>query len=165
MSWILDEKGKPKEYHVKAGTLLELGTITNAFQLKEEDLSKRRVTTAIKGVILDMQWNKVKDAVVAAFAKPTIGGRPLFVSDKTDEEGKYTLRLTEGTYYLRVRNSFAAGPPKPGQIVGYYGEGTPAPVFIEECEIKEGFDFQVIVFPGRGPFSGTAPAPAPENKE
>ncbi|UCD34817.1 MAG: carboxypeptidase regulatory-like domain-containing protein [Nitrospiraceae bacterium] len=154
----LDDQGKPKEYLVQAGQILDLGTISEAIPLKAKDFSARRVTTAIKGYIIDMDGKPVEGAIVVAFVKPTIGGKPLFVSDRSDKEGKYILRVTEGTYYLRARNSFAAGPPEPGQIVGYYGDGTPAPVVIEECEIKEGVNFRVIMFPGRGPMSGTVPS-------
>jgi hypothetical protein len=92
----------------------------------------------------------VEGAIVVAFRQPTIGKRPLFVSNRSNKDGKYILPVTEGTYYLRVRNSFAAGPPEPGQIIGYYGEGTPAPVSVKHREIMKGIDFQVVVFRGRG---------------
>ncbi len=157
----LNELGKPKEYFIHADRSVDVGTFTEAFPLTAEDLSKRSITTAIEGMILSMDWKPVPDVVVVAFTKPSIGGKPLFVSDKSDKDGKYVLPVTEGMYYLRARNSFAAGPPQPGQIVGYYGEGTPSGLYVNECEMKKGIDFQVIVFPGRGPFSGTAPAEDP----
>lgn len=153
----VDEKGNSKEYLIKGGGLIDIGTISEAVPLKAKDFSKRVVTTAIEGVIIDMDGKPVDDTVVTAFVKPSMSGKPLFISDKTDKDGKYILRLTEGKYYLRVRNSFTSGPPVPGQIVGYYGDGTPAPVTVKEGEIKKGIDFKVIRFPGRGPFSGTAP--------
>jgi len=151
----LDDNGKPKEYPVQAGKVLDIGTVKEAVPLKAEDISHRSITTAIEGHIIDMDGKPVEGAVVVAFVKPTIGGKPLFVSDKSGQDGKYVLRVTEGTYYLRARNSFAAGPPEPGHIVGYYGEGTPAPVTVEHCQVIKGIDFRVILFPGRGPFSGT----------
>jgi hypothetical protein len=157
----LDEKGKPKEYEVKAGKVLDVGTFTGAFQITDRELAERRITTALKGVIVNQEWQPVADAVVIAFTEPYLGKKPLFASNKSDKDGKYILPLTEGTYYLRVRNSFAAGPPEPGQIVGYYGEGTPSPVSVKDCEIIEGIDFQVVVFRGRGP----APKPAPEGEK
>jgi len=156
----LNEKGKPKEYQVKGGQVLDIGTFAEAFPLSEKDISKRHVTTAIEGVVVSTDWLPVEGAVVIAFAEPVIGKKPLFVSNKSDKEGKYVLPIAEGTYYLRVRNSFAAGPPEPGQIVGYYGEGTPAPVSVKDCEILNGIDFQVVVFRGRGPI----PRPAPKNE-
>lgn len=159
----LDEKGKPKEYEMKAGKVLDVGTLTGAFQITEKELAERRVTTALKGVIVNQEWQAVADAVVIAFTEPYLGKKPLFASNKSDKDGEYILPLTEGTYYLRVRNSFAAGPPEPGQIVGYYGEGTPVPVSVKDCEIIEGIDFQVVVFRGRGP--APKPAQAPEGEK
>jgi hypothetical protein len=147
----LNEKGKPKEYTIRAGDTLDIGTFAEAFQITDEDIENRRVTTGLEGIIVNTEWIPVEGAVVVAFAEPTIGRKPLFVSNKSGKDGKYVLPLTEGTYYLRVRNSFAAGPPEPGQIIGYYGEGTPKPVPVKECQILKGIDFQVVVFRGRGP--------------
>ncbi len=161
----LDEKGKPKEYEVKAGKVLDVGTFTGAFQITDKELAERRVTTALKGGIVNQEWQPVADAVVIAFTDPYLGKKPLFASNKSDKDGKYVLPLTEGTYYLRVRNSFAAGPPEPGQIVGYYGEGTPTPVPVKDCEIIEGIDFQVVVFHGRGPAPSPAKAQDSEKKQ
>jgi hypothetical protein len=109
-------------------------------------------------MIIDGGGNPVPDAVVVAFLQPAVQTKPLFVSEKTGKDGKYVLRVTPGTYYLRVRNAFASGPPEPGQIVGYYGEGQPAPVTIKEGEVLKDIHFRVILFPGRGPFSGAPPA-------
>jgi hypothetical protein len=154
----LDEKGKPKAYAVEADKLLDIGTIAEAAPLKAESVVHRAVTTAIEGTVFDMDGKPVADAVVVAFINPSVQSKPLFISEKTGKDGKYLLRISAGTYYLRVRNQFASGPPEPGQIVGYYGEGTPAPVTIKEGEKLKDIDFKVILFPGRGPFSGTNPA-------
>jgi hypothetical protein len=154
----LDEKGKPKAYAVEADKLLDIGTIAEAAPLKAESVVHRAVTTAIEGTVFDMDGKPVADAVVVAFINPSVQSKPLFISEKTGKDGKYLLRIAAGTFYLRVRNQFASGPPEPGQIVGYYGEGTPAPVTIKEGEKLKDIDFKVILFPGRGPFSGTNPA-------
>lgn len=157
----LDDNGRPKEYVIQANKVHDVGTFSGVFQITEKEMRERRVTTALKGRVINQEWQPVADAVVIAFTDPYIGKKPLFASDKSDKDGKYVLPLTEGTYYLRVRNSFAAGPPEPGQIVGYYGEGTPVPVSVKDCEIIEGIDFQVVVFSGRGP----APRPAKPDED
>jgi hypothetical protein len=156
----LNEKGEPKEYEVKEGESIDVGTISEAFPIQLDDFLKRRVTTAIEGKIINMEWEPVADAVVVAFVQPIIGRKPLFVSNKSDKDGKYILPVTEGTYYLRVRNSFAAGPPEPGQIIGYFGEGIPAPISVKDEEIVKEINMQVVIFRGRGP----APRPAPKDK-
>ena len=151
----LDEKGNHNVYEVKAGERTDIGTIAGAAVLKAESITNRPVATAIEGIVVNMEGKPVSDAVVVAFLNPNVQSKPLFVSEKTGDDGKYVLRLTAGTYYLRVRNRFASGPPEPGQIVGYYGEGTPAAVTIKDGETLKGIDFKVILFPGRGPFSGS----------
>ncbi len=156
----LNKKGEPKEYEVKAGESIDVGTISEAFPIQPDDFLKRRVTTAIEGKIITMEWEPVADAVVVAFVQPIVGRKPLFVSNKSDKDGKYILPVTEGTYYLRVRNSFAAGPPEPGQIIGYFGEGTPAPISVKDEEIVKEINMQVVTFIGRGP----VPRPAPKDK-
>lgn len=153
----LDSSGKPKAHIIKAGERLDIGTVAEAVPLKAGSLRDRAITTAIEGAVLDMDGKPVSGAVVVAFADPSLKGKPLFVSERTDENGKYLLRISAGTYYIRARNEFASGPPEPGQIVGFYGEGTPAPVTIRDGERLKDMNFKVILFPGRGPFSGTAP--------
>jgi hypothetical protein len=152
-----DEKGKPKEYVIKAGSLLDVGTISGAVPVRAQDLVKRAITTGMEGVVIDTDGRPIDDAVVLAFVNPSFKGKPLFISDKTGKDGKYILRLTEGTFYLRVRNSFTSGPPEPGQIVGYYGDGTPAPVTVKAGEVQKGIDFRVILFGGRGPRNDMIP--------
>lgn len=151
---VLDDSGKPKPFVIEAGKKVDVGTLGSAEPLKTE--AKHVVTTAIEGRIVDNVGRPVPDAVVVAFLKPVVMSKPLFISEKTGKDGRYLLRLTAGTYYLRVRNQFASGPPEPGQIVGYYGEGRPAPITVIAGQVLKGVDFVVILFPGRGPFSGTA---------
>lgn len=158
----VDAQGKPKEYVVKSGEVLDAGNELEAIALPpQKETAQKTVGTSIEGIIIDMEGKPVADAVVTAFTSPTLRGKPLFASEKSDAQGKYTLVLTPGTYYLRVRNSFAAGPPEPGQIVGYFGETSPAPVSVKEGEIRQGINFRVILFPGRGPFSTTVPGEPP----
>jgi hypothetical protein len=152
----VDGAGKPKEYVIEPGKRLDIGTITEAAPLKAS--ARLVVTTAFEGIVTDAMGVPVRDAVVVAFLRPAVQTKPVFVSKKTGKDGKYVLPVTPGTYYLRVRNAFASGPPEPGQIVGYYGEGQPAPVTVTEGQILKGVHFRVILFPGRGPFSNTAPA-------
>ncbi len=152
----LDDQGNPKEYIVQAGSSIDIGLVSAA-PLKPERLLSHAVTTSIEGVVKGKGGKPVADAVVAAFVTPVMQGRPLFVSEKTGKDGKYILRVPPGTYFLRARNAFASGPPQEGQIVGYFGEGEAAPVTVKERERKKGTNINVVLFPGRGPFSEANP--------
>lgn len=45
-------------------------------------------------------------------------GRPVFVSTRTDINGKYQLRVHDGgSFYLKVRSIFGGGAPKIGEYV------------------------------------------------
>ena len=146
-----DPKGRLKEYVIKAGAVLNAGTIAGVVPIRPHDIAKRATKTAIAGVVFDTNGTPVENAVVIAYLDPSVKGKPLFISERSGKEGKYILRLTAGTYYLRVRNNLTGGSPEPGQIVGYYGEGEPAPVEVKDGEIVKDIDFTVILFEGRGP--------------
>jgi len=149
----MDGKGRPKAFLVRSGKRVDIGTV-EAEPLRPEVLEKRPLETVIEGVVIDMEGNPVSDAVVVAFTTPSLKGKPVFISEKTDKAGRYVLRVTEGTYYLRARNVFMSGPPEPGQIMGYYGEGAAAPLAIKKGQSLRDINFRVVLFPGRGPFSG-----------
>ncbi len=150
----LDEKGKPVEYSVKGGAILDVGTISGAIPFKPVE---QVVKTAIEGVITDMEGKPVEGATVFAFVDQTISRKPLYASQKTGQDGKYILNVPEGTYYLRVRNKLGGGPPEPGQIVGIFGEQAPAAIVVKDGEIKTGINIKVIRFRGRGPAPGMGP--------
>ena len=150
----LDEKGKPKEYDVKSGSILDTGTMSGAVAYKKVE---KDIGTAIEGVITDMEGKPVEGATVFAFMDQTTTRKPLFFSERTGSDGKYILRVTEGTYYLRVRNKLGGGPPEPGQILGIFGEQVPTAVTVKDGEIKRRTDIKVIRFRGRGPAPGVGP--------
>ncbi len=152
-----DARGALKVYQVMAGATLEVGTIAEARRLEARDLAKQAAKTAIRGVVLDTDGKPVENALVLAYTDLSLRGKPLFVSDRSDSAGHYLLRVAPGTYYLRVRNGLTSGPPAPGDIVGYYGEGMPTPVTIQEGDVKTEVDFTVVTFAGRGPQPGEGP--------
>ena len=158
----LDEKRKPKEYIVKNGAILDIGTVSGAvpYERVEQDIK-----TAIEGVITDMEGKPVEGVTVFAFMDQTTTRKPLFASEKTGNDGKYILRVPEGTYYLRVRNKLGGGPPEPGQILGIFGEQVPTAITVKEGEIKKGVNIKVIRFRGRGPSSGTGLGVGPPKQQ
>lgn len=145
-----DETGTPKVYHVKQGEETDIGTISEATPFKgwaiKEDL------TAIEGRIL-INEEPVEGAFVFGYTAPRMFGKPDFVSDRTDKDGRYLLRVPEGgNYYLMARDLYGGGPPSEGAIMGVYGKDkTPTAVKVYKGESKKGIDINVLKFPGRGP--------------
>ncbi len=150
----LDNKGEAKEYVVKSGEILDIGTISDVVLYKK---SSDVIRTAIEGVITDAEGKPVEGVVVFAFRDYT--DKPLYFSRRTGPDGKYKLSVSEGTYYLRARNRLKGGRPDPGELFGMYGGETPAPVTAKDGEITRAVDITVATFPGRGPNSPIGPIP------
>jgi hypothetical protein len=145
-----DETGAPKVYQVKQGEEIDIGTISEATPFKgwamQDDI------TAIEGKVL-VNGEPAEGALVFAYAAPRMFGKPDFVSDKTDKDGRYVLRVPEGgDYYLMSRDIYGGGPPTEGSIMGVYGkQKTPTAVRVYKGETKKGIDIVAVKFPGRGP--------------
>ena len=80
--------------------------------------------------------------LVFAFPSPMMFGRPLFVSERSDKDGKYLLRLYGGgKYYISSRTNYGGGPPTAEQTMGVYAKGQP--LTLETGEVKKGIDITV----------------------
>ena len=146
----LDETGAPKGYHVKQGEEVNIGTISEATPFK--GWAMKDDITAIEGRVL-INEEPVEGALVFGYTAPKMFGKPDFVSDRADKDGRYVLRVPEGgNYYLMARDLYGGGPPAEGAIMGVYGkEKTPTVVKVYTGEPKKGIDISVLKFPGRGP--------------
>lgn len=146
----LDDKGQPKKYQVKKGERLDVGTIRGARQIKTPFLVAG--TTAIEGSIQDDEEKPVEGAMAFAFLTPTIVGKPLFVSERSNKEGKFVLRVHEGgTYYIKIREDFGGGPPRAGKVLDGNKEEPLRPVSVKTGETARLGILKVKKFPGRGP--------------
>jgi hypothetical protein len=145
-----DKTGSPKIYQVKRGEKIDIGTISEATPYKGWVM--RDDITAIEGKVL-INGEPAEGALVFAYSAPRMFGKPDFVSDKSDKDGKYVLRVPEGgEYYLMVRDIYGGGPPQEGSLMGVYGkEKTPTPVKVYTGEAQKGIDIAAVKFPGRGP--------------
>jgi hypothetical protein len=145
-----DEKGTPKLYVVKKGEDINVGTISEATPFK--GWSKDNIT-AIEGRVFINDGKPVEGALVFGYVLPTMVGKPDFVSERSDKDGKYILRVPEGgSYYLMARDIYGGGPPVEGSIMGVYGsKAVPIAVTVKTGESIKGIDIKVIMFPGRGP--------------
>jgi len=136
-----DKKGRPKKYTVKKNTTLDLGIISGAKPFKRTTLVKKGIT-AIEGAILNEKGEPSEGMMVFAFTTPTMVGRPLFVSERSDKNGKYLLRLhSGGKYYLRARANYGGGPPSADEVMGIYGDGKP--ISIQTGQARKGINITI----------------------
>jgi len=168
-----DKDGTPKMYSVKKGEDISTGTISEAIPFKGCVIKDK--ITAIEGRVLIDDGKPVEGALVFAYRSSAMSDRPEFVSDRTDKDGKFILRVYEGgPYYLRARDLYGGGPPAtggvigtyrketsthllppsppgPSGLVGIYGKETSTAIVVNTGEITKGIDINVVRFPGRGP--------------
>ncbi|RJQ45891.1 MAG: carboxypeptidase regulatory-like domain-containing protein [Nitrospiraceae bacterium] len=136
-----DDKGNPDLHTIMQFKPLDLGVISKATPFRRESLVTKGVTL-FEGIIRNEKGNPVEGMLVFAFSTPTMVGRPLFVSERSDKDGKYLLRLSGGgSYYLRARADYGGGPPAADQAMGVYNNGKP--VSIKTGEAMKGIDIKV----------------------
>lgn len=146
----LDDKKEPKRYQVKKGETLDVGSISGARQIKTPFLTVG--TTGVTGIIQDMDGKPVEGAMAFAFATPTAIGKPLYVSERSCQAGRFTLRVSEGgTYYIKIRENFGGGPPAAGKFQDGNKQEPMAQVIVKTGETANIGVIKVKKFPGRGP--------------
>jgi hypothetical protein len=136
-----DKMGNPKLHTVKKNKTMNMGLISEAVPFNRATLITEGITS-IQGTISDKSGNTLGGITVFAFTTPSMLGRPLFVSDRSDKYGKYLLRLSGGgKYYLRARADYGGGPPSADEVMGIYGKGQP--ITLKNGEIKKGINITV----------------------
>lgn len=136
-----DEKGNPILHTVTQFKPVDAGVISGAEIFNSKSLVTEGITM-IQGTILDGKGSPVEGILVFAFSTPTMIGIPLFVSERSDKDGKYLLRLADGgKYYLRARAGYGGGPPSADQSIGIYKKG--GPISIAAGEAKQGIDITI----------------------
>ncbi|MDO3378759.1 carboxypeptidase-like regulatory domain-containing protein [Geoalkalibacter halelectricus] len=76
--------------------------------------------TAFTGRVVDGQGNSQAGIYVFAYLDRRMVGKPTYISEPSDAQGRFILYLTEGgTYYIGARSRFG-GPLEPGERVGTY---------------------------------------------
>lgn len=155
--------GKHRLYPVKPGMVQDIGTVAEAVPYK--NVVPKPGMTAIEGQVLGSDGKPVKGVFIFAFLTPAMVGRPLFVSEKTNEAGRFLLRVSEGgKYYLKVKELYGGGPPRKGSVIGGYGDDTPKAVEVKTGTIVRDIKISGSKFPGQGKSRETTdfePLPSP----
>jgi len=142
-----------KEFSLTEGQHIDLG-ILEAIPKQNWSVKPFMDTlTTIEGSLLNMDGNPVTNGVVLGYSTPRMQGqRPLFVSNFTGIDGKYTLRVAGGsTYYLMAREILGGGKLEVGEIIGVYGEYEPVGVSVKAGEAVGGINITVSRVQPRNP--------------
>lgn len=132
-------KSEFQTFLVKNGQKTDIGTIAEVVTFKKHTNMANAQITSIEGIIVDPSGNPVHSSIVFAFTSEDLIGKPLYVSERTDKDGRYTLKVPEGgNYFLKSRTSLKGGQPVLGEFIGFYGKGSPKPVRIKTGETVTG---------------------------
>lgn len=94
------------------------------------------VDMGISGQVVDEDGKPVSGLLVFAFSDQAVSGSPLAVSDRTTAQGDFQLRIDKpGVVYLRVKESYGEGMPKPGAYIGIYGSDKPLALEVMKDEV------------------------------
>ena len=151
-----DETGSPKAFSVEKGKHIEVNLLSEAIPyIPYEGGTSGEGITAIEGSIYDMSGNPVEYAVVFAHMTSINDGGLSFISDWTDKNGRYLLRVHQGgVYYLRVEGLHGRALNKSGVVIGDKDIDVSGGIKVETGEIERGIDIKVIIPPKGKPQGG-----------
>lgn len=105
-------------------------------------------TLTVSGKLTTLEGKPLPGLLVFAFTDSTMSREPLAVSEPSDSNGHYLLRLPEpATVYLRAREHYGQRSPLDGGYMGIYGGSTPLAVNVDADENKQGCNLTVIHIP------------------
>lgn len=128
-------------YEVLPAAQNNLEVIKGAKPFSKSILVKESRLTIIEGALFDPSGKPIENVMVFAHKQLSMNDKPLFVSEGTNKEGAYQLRVAGGgTYYLRLRDIYGGGAPVEGTFMGAYGGNNPIAVVIKEGEVMKGIN-------------------------
>lgn len=142
-----DKEGNAASLIIEAGKKLEMGTLSTAFLWTADKVEREKGVTSASGVVIDGSGQPVKNVLVFAYLYREATGRPAFVSDRTDKDGKFIIRFYEGgTYFLKVRGVIGGGKPRPGEFMNVTKEFEPTMITLQKDEKLKDVKLQVRMF-------------------
>jgi hypothetical protein len=139
----MNEKGEIQPFTVTAGKKTDAGIISSATPRKRNQDGEKGVTL-IEGVVTDAEGIPVQGALILAYLTPNVQEKAISVSEKSDESGKFVLRVNDGgNYYLRIRGDYGGGAPKEGEIVNLSDPKDQIAVTVKKGENLKGLKIQV----------------------
>ncbi len=122
--FVVDEKKKFRTVTIKIREVQDVGKLST---LPPELVDETGSYLTIEGTIIGPDGKPFPEAV-ALVKKDPRSRRPDFVSQFADKDGRFTMLVPEGTYYLmarQVKDDSIMGQPSPGSHVGTYGVDKP----------------------------------------
>ena len=110
---------------------------------------EKETDTGISGVLVDQAGKPVMGGFAMAYSDKEMKRLPDFASTLSDQEGRFTIYLPEGSSYYVAARIHAWDMPSPGEPYGKYGGESPVLVdVVTDSFVK---DVKIVM----APFSGT----------
>lgn len=114
---------------IRPGEIVDIGRHASGWRYSGFTVTESPLT--ISGQLTSSDGKPLAGLLVFAFADSEMSREPVAVSEPSDNNGRYLLRLAEpATVYLRAREHYGRRSPAEGGYMGIYGEGTAIPVAI-----------------------------------
>lgn len=142
-----DADGKSLRATVSTGETVDIGRHARGWRYAGFDASGASPT--ITGTLTGTDGKPVPGLLVFAFTDSSMSSDPLAVSDPSDSQGRYLLRLPEpATVYLRAREHYGRKSPADGGPMGIYSEGgTPLAVSVDSQGDKTERNLTIFLIP------------------
>ena len=149
----LDSRGQSVAYSLKAGQMMDVGKLTGAIPFDPSIIrTSGKDITGIAGRIVGEDGQPIAGAAVFAFTTPTAITRPLFVSELSDGDGTFLLRVGQGgTYYIKVRGKHGGGKPGHDSVLDGERDEKLIKITVATSEIAKGVIHKEFTL--RGPSS------------
>jgi hypothetical protein len=142
-----DKDGNAIPLTIEVGKKLDLGVLSGAFFWTADKVEREAGITSASGVVTDDSGKPVKNVIVFAYLFREATGRPAFVSDRTDKNGKFVIRFYDGgVYFLKVRGVIGGGKPRPGEFMNVTKEFDPTMISLKKYEKLKDVKLQVKMF-------------------
>ena len=146
-----DPAGNAKAISVPEVGTVDLGKLTGTFTWLPTMSEREQGITSIEGEVLNVDGRPVQNLVVLAYYSAETRRRPAFISERTDKNGKFLIRVAEGgAYWLKVRGVIGGGAPATGEFQSTTDEFIPFMVSLETGQKLKGIKLDVKEFTGVG---------------
>ena len=106
--------------------------------------------TGISGVLIDQAGKPVMGGFAMAYADIEMKRLPDYASTLSDQQGRFTIYLPEGSSYYLAARIHAWDMPSPGEPYGKYGGD--APVLVDVATGSFVKDIQIVMVPFTGEY-------------
>lgn len=131
---------------IRSGETVDIGSHASGWEYAGFTATAPALT--ISGRLATLDGKPRPGLLVFAFADSDMSKEPVAISEPSDVNGRYLLRLPEpATVYLRAREHYGRRSPADGGYMGIYGDKAPIAVIVGADGDKQDRDLTIFLIP------------------